>query len=92
MAIENIFKMNLGLVGKLKQYVYYLYRGILRRRIYCIPIQPGTPPQLAVWEKFRKGVKLWQDLTIEEKTVYNIKAIPKKMEGFNLFMSKWLKQ
>lgn len=73
-------------VGKLGNVVYYFWKNEYRSRAYIKPIQPGTPAQLARWNKFASGVTTWQSFTGIVKNVYNTRAKPLKMSGFNLFM------
>jgi len=82
---------NIKTIGKLKEYVYYYIKKELRRRLYCVPVQPGTAAQQQIWQKFREGVADWQELSKEEKKIWNEKAYRKKIEGFNLFMREFLK-
>jgi hypothetical protein len=83
--------INIRTTGKIGARVYYYIDGQRTSRIYFVPIQPGTPAQLAVWQKFRAGVLAWQALTAEEKKNWNEKAYRIKIEGYNLFMSKYLR-
>lgn len=81
----------LYLVGRLGDRVYY-YRGdTFISRPFYYPDQPETPARLARWQKFRNGVSAWQALTPGEKEIYNRKAEGFNYEGFNFFMSKFLK-
>jgi len=47
-----------------------------------------TELQQANREKFGDAVKAWQNLTSEEKSLYNKMALGKDMSGYNLFISK----
>lgn len=88
----QIEKTNTRLVGHLGDYVYYYVKKEFRKRIFFIPVQPGSPEQLLVWEKFRQGVLAWQSLSEAEKENWNKKAYRYRFEGFNLFMRKKLKE
>lgn len=82
---------SIRVVGKLKDKVLYYRRdGSYHERSYFIPVQPGTAPQVAWWNKFAAGVSAWQALTAEQKNEWNKKAYPLKMSGFNYFMRKHL--
>lgn len=89
MSIEE--NINFDVNGKVLDSVYYRINGVLTKRAYFIPVQPGTPDQLAWWEIFRDGVKNYQLLSDQEKADLRKQATPLGMEGFNLFMSNWLK-
>lgn len=84
--------VNLKTTGKIGNTVYYESNGEKKSRPYFIPVQPGTPAQLAWWEVFRDGVSNYQLLSSEVKAEWEEKAKPLHMEGFNLFMSRWLKE
>ena len=81
---------NLRMVGKLGDRVYSYHNGVFVSRPYYIPVQPGTPAQVARWEKFAAGVVAWQALTPEEKKVWRHKADQFNYEGFNRFMHYYL--
>lgn len=72
--------------GKLGNKVYYYINGEKFSRAYFIPVQPGTPAQLAWWLVFRNGVTAWQSLTAVQKETWNKKAKRHHFSGFNLFM------
>ena len=84
--------INLDTIGKLGDRVYYVSQGEKISRAYFIPVQPGTPAQLAWWKVFRQGVQQWQALNPTQVKVWNDRAKRWKMSGFNLFMSKYLKE
>jgi hypothetical protein len=78
-------------VGKLGPHVYYFHDGTLVSRPYYKPVQPGTPAQQTIWNKFRAGVTAWQALAPEVKEAWQTIADDFNYEGFNRFMSVWLK-
>lgn len=82
---------NLRTVGKLGDRVYYYREGVLIYRTYVIPVQPGTPAQLAWWAVFRAAVTAWHALTGPVQGAWNKKAIPYRMSGYNLYISRTLK-
>lgn len=84
--------INLDTIGKLGNRVYYKIQGFKVSRSYFIPVQPGTPAQLAWWQVFRNGVVQWHALSPAQEKVWNNKAKRWKMSGFNHFMSKYLKE
>lgn len=83
--------INLDTTGKLGDRVYYVSQGEKKSRSYFIPVQPGTPAQLAWWQVFRNGVVQWHALSPAQEKVWNVRAKRWKMSGFNYFMSKYLK-
>lgn len=82
---------NISIVGKLDQIVYYYIDGEQYQRAYFIPVQPGTPEQLAWWAVFRQGVLNWQAFSASVKDTYNSRAKRYQMSGFNLYMREYLK-
>lgn len=89
MSLEK--NTNLFISGKLADRVYYTRDKVLRDRAYVIPVQPGTPIQLARWALFRAGVRYWQGLNQTEKDDLDKDAYRLQYTGFNLFMSRWMR-
>jgi len=87
----NAVETSLKFVGKLGARVYMYLNGVHCSRSYFKPVQPGTPAQLARWEKFRAGVLAWRGMTEAEKNIWRDKARNFSFEGFNHFMSKFLR-
>ena len=58
---------------------------------HMIPKNPRTEGQQANRQKIADGVEAWQNLTSEQKEVYNVRTIGKKMSGYNLFLREYLK-
>ncbi len=83
--------VNIDTIGKLGSRVYYVSQGVKVSRSYFIPVQPGTPAQLAWWQIFRNGVVQWHALSPAQEKDWNVRAKRWKMSGFNFFMSKYLK-
>lgn len=54
------------------------------------PTNPQTPEQQAHRFIFKDGVLLWQNLTVEQKKSYNVRAKQYRFSGFNLFMREYL--
>jgi len=79
--------INLKIVGKLDQVVYYYIDGVQYKRAYVIPVQPGTEAQVAWWNTFTYWVNQWHMLTPAQRDTWNEKAKRKQMSGFNLYMS-----
>ena len=78
-------------VGKIGDFVYYYRNDIFITRPYYKPAQPVTPARLARWKKFRNGVLAWQALSPVQKGTWNKLGDMFNYEGFNRFMSKFLK-
>jgi len=87
----DIKTSNIKTVGKLGSRVYYYRDGELVSRAYVIPVQPGTSAQKAWWKVFRDAVKAWHALTDAVRAVWNKKAIPYRISGYNLYISRTLK-
>jgi len=64
-------------------------RKTIKMRFYS-PINPKTPAQLIEQARFRAAVAAWQDLTSEEKLIYNRRAVGLHMTGFNLYMREFV--
>lgn len=104
---DFIFPLRLGLtvkkkLGRLNIPDPYGVRGIYRTRVIYgkryneklpiySPFNPQTEAQQANRQKYANGVSAWQGLTDEQKDVYNEKAKGKRMSGYNLFLSEYLK-
>ncbi len=77
--LSGIYRTN-NVTGKTKYY----------REPFYITKNPRTPSQQANRAKMADAVLAWQGLTIEQKVVYNKKAIGKKMSGYNFFLKEYL--
>ena len=62
---------------------------IIRNRYYKTR-NPRTISQQANRQKYANGVIAWQNLTTEEKAVYNTKCRKKGLSGYNLFLKQYL--
>lgn len=82
---------DIKITGHLQDRVYYYLDHVLTSRSFFIPVQPGTPAQLARWEIFSEGVLTFQNLSETEKKSWNQSAVRFQVSGFNFFMSKYLK-
>jgi len=60
------------------------------REGYYITKNPRTAPQQANRQKYADGVLAWQNLTNEQKAVYNLRARFKGFSGYNLFLKEYL--
>lgn len=63
---------------------------IVRKLKLYEPTNPQTEEQQAWRGTFADAVQAWQNLTEEEKSVYNNRAEGKKLSGYNLFLSQYL--
>ncbi len=57
---------------------------------FYYPTNPRTVEQQAWRAVFMDGKLAWDSLTIEEKELYNRRAIPLKFSGYNLFQREYL--
>jgi hypothetical protein len=82
-----------GLVNDLYG-IYRVTKGALHQIIiksrFSIPHNPKTPAQDAQRLKYAESVTEWQNLTDEQKLVYNNRARGKKLSGYNLFQKEYL--
>lgn len=62
------------------------------REKYYKPREPSTSKQAGTWVAFHNAVKAWQELTPEEKEVYNKRNYPPRMSGYNRFLKDYLKE
>jgi hypothetical protein len=66
--------------GKLTEWYTALY----------VPYNPQTVPQQSNRSKFALAVSAWEDLTFEQKKVYNERAKNMLMYGRNLFIREYM--
>ena len=62
------------------------------KRKYVIPNDPKTDDQLSIRGTFADGVSTWQNLTDDDKEVYNHYRYPTQMSGYNKFLHYYLKE
>lgn len=60
------------------------------REPYYITKNPRTDLQQTNRQKYADAVLAWQNLTSEQKGVYNLRAKYKKLSGYNLFLKEYL--
>ena len=70
---------------------HYEGRVYSERMGFYWPKYNPTAGQIAYYAKFAAAVSAWQALTTSQKAVYNKNAIGKRMSGYNLFISLYLK-
>lgn len=63
----------------------------IQKKDFYVPYNPRTAEQQAWRSDFADAVASWQSLTNEEKKEYNSKAQGKKMSGYNLYISNYLR-
>ncbi len=80
-----------SLHGRIGNIIYYNVNGYQYARSYTIPANPRTEGQQKNRARFAHAVKLWQQLSIEKKSIYNILVKDKPFSGYNLFISMTLK-
>lgn len=64
-------------------------RTQVKEKFYT-PTNPQTPAQQANRQKFANGVTAWNNLTDQQKAVYNEKAKRENFYGYNIFMREYL--
>jgi len=77
--------------GRAGNYIHYNVNGRQYVRSHAIPRNPRTQLQQENRAAFAVAVKLWQELSPEEKMIYNRKALRKPYSGYNLFISMQMK-
>lgn len=60
------------------------------REPYYIPKNPRTAKQQAQRQKYAAGVAAWQNLTNEQKAIYNKRAKGRRYSGYHLFLKEYL--
>lgn len=78
-----------GAVGKLWIHKRYWYGPVITK--YYEPYQPETERQTFWQEYYAKGVNEWQNLTDEQKDIYNNKRYPPRLFGYHRFLQAYLK-
>ncbi|CAK0768721.1 hypothetical protein CCP4SC76_500002 [Gammaproteobacteria bacterium] len=58
------------------------------KRTPSIQRNPRTEGQAQQRDRFRAAISVWKSLTEAEKASWELKAKPKKLTGYTLFMSK----
>lgn len=92
MAVTVLNPMFMSGKGRLGKIVLYNRKGVQCARSHVIPRNPDTPAQRQNRKSFADAVKLWQELSPEEKYRYNRTALKKRISGYNLFISMYLKE
>jgi hypothetical protein len=77
--------------GHIGSYVFYNAYGIQYVRSYTVPRNPRTELQQKTRNGLAGAVKLWQQLSEEEKSRYNRLAEGTALSGYNIFISMTLK-
>lgn len=65
--------------------------GSLQIRRHVVGIDPNTPAQQANRAKVKAAVPMWHALTAEEKKAWRVKGEPRRISGFNAFLSAALR-
>lgn len=77
--------------GRLGKFVFFNRHGREYARLYVKPVNPDTESQKFVRKTFGSAVKSWQELPLPEKEKYNTKARRLAMSGYNLYISRFMK-
>lgn len=91
MAKTTLNPMFQNYTGRMGRIVHYNLFGRQYCRMHVIPKNPRTECQQAVRRTFSEAVHSWRQLTKDEKNEYNRKARKKRMRGYNLYISKYMK-
>ena len=79
----------LGLYG-----IYQMRRGkkkrINVREKFYTPRQTWSQKKQNSQDKFAAAVLAWQNLTIEQKTIYNKRGNKRALPGYNLFLREYM--
>ncbi len=78
--------------GRIGKIVLYNRNGVQCARSYAVPRNPDTPAQKRNRKTFAEAVKLWQGLTPDEKYRYNRNARKLRISGYNLFISRYMRE
>lgn len=70
---------------------YFYGEPYLSKSKFYRPTNPKTLVQMNWRYTYSWGIYLWQNLDLKTKKSYNKRALKKKMSGYNLFISEWLK-
>ena len=60
------------------------------KKEFYVPNNPQTETQQAHRQKYGQGVEAWNNLTPEQKAVYNQRAKYKNLSGYNLYLREYL--
>ena len=92
MAVATLHPMFMDTRGKMGRLVYYNRRGTECIRRHVVPRNPDTNAQRTIRTSFSDAVHAWQALPLSEKAQWNHKARYKPMTGYNMFVSRYMKQ
>lgn len=77
--------------GKSGGLVFYTVSGRVYSRKHVVPANPDTENQRFIRRSFADAVKSWQRLSAEEKQQYNKRARKYRKRGYNLYISRYMK-
>ena len=77
--------------GRAGDTIFYTVTGTQYARAFTHPRNPRTRSQQKNRASFAQGVKAWQKLSAQEKSLYNRLAHGKSQSGYNLFISMHMK-
>ena len=77
--------------GRAGDTIFYTVAGTQYARAFTQPRNPRTRAQQKNRAAFSEGVKAWQKLSAQEKSLYNRLAHGKPRSGYNLFISMHMK-
>jgi hypothetical protein len=87
-------KLGAGALVTLQAGVYQMRRRsyglICVREKFYQPSDQTQPNKVLSQQKFAAGVLAWQNLTSNQKKIYNKRASGKQMSGYNLFLRNYM--
>jgi hypothetical protein len=77
--------------GRIEEIIFYSYFDRQYARSRVIPRNPKTASQVFVRRTFGDAVRAWQALDDDRKYRFNKKGRMHRMNGYNLFISEYMK-
>ena len=71
--------------------VFYVVNGKQYTRKFVKPKNPKTKEQVELRKLFAEAIEQWRVLLLEKRREYNRRAERSHMNGFNLFISEFIK-
>ena len=77
--------------GRIGSVVFFHYNDRQYMRRYVVPRNPNTTEQTKRRKTFADAVNTWQTLAEYKKTQWNLRALALSMSGYNLYISKQIR-
>lgn len=78
--------------GRMGDAVFYSFYNRHYARVHIIPRDPNTPAQVFVRRTFGDAVRAWQALDNDSKRKFIKKGRMRRINGYNLFISEYMKE